>query len=500
MSRKSSIHFKPVSNVRFAVSHSERTDLSEPAYLLPKEHQLDNVVVAGSLPENELSALFIQQKEGMSRQAKTAGASPFWEGVVVLSDTDSKTQSENLQVWKLAYEKATGHRVLHTSIHLDEGYIDDAGKPQYNPHAHVIVSRMDEKNRVIHLDRKQLATVQDLTAETLKMERGSTLEERQGRRGRKHIDHKEFRQLTDEARSELDVEKAKASEVPELKSKITKQAEEIDRYRLERVSMKASGMATQEDYQRVKKSHQATLAKLAIAETELKSMAIKIKILKADNEKLEADKARFSTMAADYQQHIAQGKEPVLFMPDAITDAAHHAKLAIDLQAKASEIRGQVARGEKTETHSPVEQKPMKEMLLAVLDIDDTSTAAFKDLGISEEAAQVVRGAADFLEQGWNGKSFDLRDTNGNKVGKCEAVRASTVDRHQPMRDGAIRLVLPVEQTLVLKLRMVADKLHKLVLTGTERLTDSMGNLIARLDFQPPPPIELDEHEVPKGP
>jgi hypothetical protein len=31
------------------------------------------------------------------------------------------------------------------------------------------------KNRVISLDRKQLAAVQDLTAETLQMERGSTL-------------------------------------------------------------------------------------------------------------------------------------------------------------------------------------------------------------------------------------------------------------------------------------------------------------------------------------
>ena len=106
MPRKSSIHFKPVENVRFAVSHSERTDLSAPSYLLPKEHQLDNVIVAGSLSEDELSALFIQQKERMSRQAKTAKASPFFEGVAVLKNTDADEQSQNLIEWKKAYEQA----------------------------------------------------------------------------------------------------------------------------------------------------------------------------------------------------------------------------------------------------------------------------------------------------------------------------------------------------------------------------------------------------------
>lgn len=64
MPRKSSIHFVQVTNIQFAVSHSERTELSEPGYLLPKEHQLPNVVVDGSLSENDLAALFIQQKRG----------------------------------------------------------------------------------------------------------------------------------------------------------------------------------------------------------------------------------------------------------------------------------------------------------------------------------------------------------------------------------------------------------------------------------------------------
>jgi hypothetical protein len=42
----------------------------------------------------------------------------------------------------------------------------------------VIVNRMDSKTGS-SADRKQLAAVQDLTAETLQMERGSTLKDRE---------------------------------------------------------------------------------------------------------------------------------------------------------------------------------------------------------------------------------------------------------------------------------------------------------------------------------
>lgn len=204
----------------------------------------------------------------MSRQAKTAGSSPFWEGVAVLPNTNSQEQSTNLQAWKVAYEQATGHKVLHMSIHLDEGYLDTNGKPQYNPHAHVIVSRMDLKNRVIHLGRKQLAQVQDLTAEQLKMERGSTLDERDGHRGRKHIPHKQFKQLANEKRLELDTQKKITDHYRNLFIKDTpiinnlkdELAQIKEQYRLDREALKASGEAKQADYQALKKAHEELLA------------------------------------------------------------------------------------------------------------------------------------------------------------------------------------------------------------------------------------------------
>jgi hypothetical protein len=331
MPRKSSVHFKPVSNVRFAVSHSERTDLSEPEYLLPKEHQLHNVIIEGSLSESELATLFIHQKLGMTGQAKARGSSPFWEGVVVLGDTDSKAQSENLQAWKVAYEKATSHKVLHMSIHLDEGYIDTAGKPQYNPHAHVIVSRMDGKNRVIKLERKELAAVQDLTAETLKMERGSTLKERQGKRGRKHIEHREYRAQADEARLDLDVEKSKTARIQKLfsddtpiitglkkeladsKAQEAQQATEIaqlnEQYRLDREALKASGIATQKAYQALKKAHEHEVADL---KKELVTALEEAAQLTIENEALKAQETlKVKTLLPTPSPTLEKPVEPV---------------------------------------------------------------------------------------------------------------------------------------------------------------------------------------------
>ena len=221
----------------------------------------------------------------MTGQAKARGSSPFLEGVAVLKNTNGEDQSKKLQAWKVAYENATGHKVLHMAIHLDEGFLDSEGKPHYNPHAHVFVSRMNEKNRVIALRRAQLGKVQDLTSETLEIERGSTLKERDGKRGRKHIPHNIFREMANSRR--LDLEKKdfyvdlisdrntqdilnrekikeankiiveKDAEIARLKLEHKAEFERIKKeYLDERAELKASGEAKQADYQQLKKAHE----------------------------------------------------------------------------------------------------------------------------------------------------------------------------------------------------------------------------------------------------
>lgn len=263
--RKSSVHFKQVANASVSIAHATRTEETEPAYLLPKEHRLGNVIVPGSMSNIELGLEFTRAKDSMTGQAKARGSSPFWEGVVVLDGTDIKAQTVKLQEWKKEYEKATGHRVLHIAIHGDEGFIDSKGKPEYNMHAHVTVNRLNEKNRVIKLGRSQLSKVQDLTAKALGMQRGETLEDRKGMRGRKHLNHREFRKLENEKRLDsehnieaiqtvkTDVSKARA-EVVDLKAQIARLKAE---YAAERAALKASGDATQKDYQALKVKHEA---------------------------------------------------------------------------------------------------------------------------------------------------------------------------------------------------------------------------------------------------
>lgn len=388
MQRKASIHFKPVENVRFAVSHSERTDLSAPSYLLPKEHQLDNIVVAGSLSEDELAALFIQQKERMSRQAKTAKASPFFEGVAVLKNTDADEQSQNLIEWKKAYEQATGHTVLHMSIHLDEGHIDDSGEVKYNPHAHVILSRMNAENRVIHLGRKQLSQVQDLTAETLQIQRGETLEERGGRRGRKHIPHAEFRQMAEENRLDLDKEKGKAAYFHQQSQ--TQLAQLKVEYDAERERLKASGQALQSDYQNLKKEYE--------------SLREKALLIQAQRDKLKAK--------------LAQSEKENQALKDALAKA----------------------------------QQPQSVVLTI-----DTSTAAFEDVGRNQEAARIVSDAAQLIDKGWDGKAVNLKDLNGNNVGKLSAVEGN----FSKLDAGEIVLVMPADAEAVGTLQTVAAHLQE---------------------------------------
>jgi len=277
------------------------------------------------MPEIELNDLFIKQKVGMSRQAKTAGSSPFWEGVIVLENTDAEAQSANLLEWKTAYEKATGHKVLHMSIHLDEGYMDK-DMPVYNPHAHVIVSRMDSKNKVIHLGRKQLAEVQDLTSISLKMERGSTLAERGGKRGRAHLGHREFRQKAEEARLALEADLLKTIKVAgaaqsalqfeisrletELELALEKPAQQEAEYAAERAAMKASGTAKQAEYTKLREANE----KLTEAN---KLLVIELKALKKAHEATLAELKKANQTINDQAGEIAQLKAKLTQTPAA---------------------------------------------------------------------------------------------------------------------------------------------------------------------------------------
>jgi hypothetical protein len=271
--RGSSVNFKSITSSLHAVAHASRE--VEPSYLLPKEHSLGAHVV---IDDNGKVAETLTHKTSIaSRQAKaTKDYSPMWEGVINLRSPteheymDSKGefykknvaigQKSDVEKWCSEYEKLTGHKVLRADLHLDEGYIDDNGKPQYNAHAHVMIDRTDEKGKVIKLDRTALRAVQDMTSKVTGLQRGQDAQ----KSGRQHINHQAYRYLAEKGRLNPDLSHDKAKDaVSGVQTENNALKAEIERlkaaYAAEREALKASGEATQKDYQALKVEHLAVL-------------------------------------------------------------------------------------------------------------------------------------------------------------------------------------------------------------------------------------------------
>lgn len=297
--RISGLTFKPVENVRHAVSHAERTELCEASYLLSEELRLENCVVFGGGRENEITELFYKREASMSRQAKRAGTSPFWEGVAVLPAVEEFESvaayhaaiSERLMRFKSEFEAQTGCTVLLMSTHLDEGEKDpETGIVQRNTHAHILIDRSinadrdrkprkePKRKRVVDPDRlvlwkpnsTELAKVQTLCAECFQMPRGETAQDRGGKPARKHIDHKQWRELKrmEKAREAVLVDelaevyaqntalslqnRAHEAKAVQVRAEAGKAA-----YAAVRAFLKGTGKAKQQDYQELKKLHDA---------------------------------------------------------------------------------------------------------------------------------------------------------------------------------------------------------------------------------------------------
>lgn len=275
--RKSSINFEQVNSINRALAHAHRNEESEPTYLLPKAFRLSNFIVKGSGNAEFLREHFAMRKSVMTGQARARGSSPFWEGVMVLPEIEGDLevykarQEARLQRWALAYQKETKHAVLHICVHLDEGYVGEGGKPIYNPHAHVIVDRLDSNGRVIKLERAQLSRVQDLTSETMEMERGETLAQREGKRGRKHMGHHEYRRYAAakrEAEQSYELGVDHGADVVAIDARVQAQraveaSERRGAYLELRGFLKGSGKASQAHYSELKRLYEQSGTRFA---------------------------------------------------------------------------------------------------------------------------------------------------------------------------------------------------------------------------------------------
>ena len=245
MTRGTSVNFKPVKNLRHEDRHNRREG-REPRYLLPPGHRLrdSNGQALGSvLVRNDpsLNQRYMARLARCSERAKqTTAFSPFWSGVVGLPlrdtgngesvDAYGDRLTATMTEWCHEYEALTGHQVLQCALHFDEGHIEEpTGEVRPNPHAHVLVDRMREREAhviqtrtgerriparvsVIELDRETMRKVQDLTC---RLVTGESAAERRARVAaqhetarraglppRGHINHREYRALMQEAARE----------------------------------------------------------------------------------------------------------------------------------------------------------------------------------------------------------------------------------------------------------------------------------------------------------
>ena len=243
MARGTSVNFKAVKNLRHEDAHNRREG-RKPRYLLSPEHRLrdsSGQMLASVLVRNDsgLHERYIVRLAQCSERAKRAKAfSPFWSGIVVLPlrdpgesvDAYRDRLSGTMTEWCQEYEALTGHKVLQCALHFDEGHIEEPdGEVRPNPHAHVLVDRMQEREAhviqtktgerriparvsVIELDREMMRRVQDMTCRLVTGEsaagrRARVAEQRETARRagvppRGHINHREYRAMMRDAARE----------------------------------------------------------------------------------------------------------------------------------------------------------------------------------------------------------------------------------------------------------------------------------------------------------
>lgn len=240
--RGTGVGFKPVKNLQFEDAHNLREG-PEPRYLLPDQYRLRDssgavlttVVVRADPQMHERYAQRIAQ---CSQRALREKVSPYWHGVVYLPlrkeaegvDAYRDRLVRDMRTWNERYEKLTGHQVLECAVHLDEGHVDElTGELMPNPHAHVIVDRMQYRGAhtvatksgerriparatVRKLDPERLRKVQDMTTTLFtgesgedrraRLEREKAAAKAAGIPERGHINHREYRALMREAARE----------------------------------------------------------------------------------------------------------------------------------------------------------------------------------------------------------------------------------------------------------------------------------------------------------
>lgn len=159
-------------------------------------------------------AAMVKEKTGRAMQTKerkkvdkktgkvitVSGSSPIRESVVVCK---ADTTIEQLQHYCQLCHEQFGITALQIHIHRDEGHYETPGdkstwKPNY--HAHIVWDWMNhDTGKSCKLSREDMSRMQDMVAEALQMERGTSKAETE----REHLERKDFIVAEQKRKSEM---------------------------------------------------------------------------------------------------------------------------------------------------------------------------------------------------------------------------------------------------------------------------------------------------------
>ena len=301
MARQSAWKKQTCKHPAAAVKHMLRTGKTEPHYLLSPEMRLPNRTVM----DNTAALLEVHRQKMTTAKPNwiARGYSPVAEGVVVLTEPQDGESHEQyldrmshllLEEWKPCYEAMMGHKVYGIAIHCDEGEMSEDGKTLLtrNWHAHVLYDKTDERGKTLRVgDKEGMRKIQDMTARifegidaTERRERARKASEERGwARG---LDHRKFRSAMRTAKAEISRQHARAETAERRAAAAEIERDEAEQfigevadrygvrltgdrdvdYRALRSALKASGVATQQDYMALRAAHEALRERAAKAE------------------------------------------------------------------------------------------------------------------------------------------------------------------------------------------------------------------------------------------
>ena len=235
----------------------------EPDYLLPPQHRQRNIHIKTNLTADQVQEEYLTTNRfGQTHGRLHHKAKPIREAVIVCKMDTTETDVRMLMI---ALEDRLGVRPMYAHVHKDEGHIDeDTGKVKYNPHIHLGYTNL-VNGELTHMNQRRMRQAQDICAAVLGMERAKTYKARKEdgeiEKNPKHKDHQAYRaQKQAEARARKAAKVAADKDATEridaaedrAKTAETANAKLVEVNAALRKQLKDSGIAKQEDYQRLK--------------------------------------------------------------------------------------------------------------------------------------------------------------------------------------------------------------------------------------------------------